>query len=351
MIDCLAVSYGDPELNSQGAVTVNPWPSVPNGQSGDLRYAAISSSFTFEHGFVFRVGRTTVCAAFWRDAHGVPDSVFIEMCRSILRGEVVWKPEVKAAQALASANDGAGAMSSVVEFAVAWWLERISWEEAIPSKSRLIITDACTWCNIYEDEFLFECRLVGVPEPKSISTWYEGKQRALAEFAARYFGPGPPCQLKMRSKHSVFKECTRCQFLRLDYRNALKQKLDKGVIQERRASEHSTSMKKKSTRGVVFDRRPGDASAKDAHLHQPMASLALSLLTLTFTQPSLHLPRTSRPPTVTRCAAARPTCPRTLVPQHRQRLYHQYRSADHDLNFAWIQDGCARDVGRFASAF
>eukprot|EP00962_Isochrysis_galbana_P010946 scaffold3070_cov133-Isochrysis_galbana.AAC.5 len=37
---------------------------------------------------------------------------------------------------------------------------------------------------------------------------------------------GRPCVLKMRSKHSAFKECTACQDLRLKLKNALKRRLN-----------------------------------------------------------------------------------------------------------------------------
>lgn len=67
------------------------------------------------------------------------------------------------------------------------------------------VSDTCTWQHVFDDEYVHEVQLVGGEKPKSISTWYDGKSRALVTFTDRKYGPGPLVQLVMKSNHSSYK--------------------------------------------------------------------------------------------------------------------------------------------------
>lgn len=130
-----------------------------------------------------------------------------------------------------------GARARVRRGATTWWMTRLSCYEAMPHQPGTINADHCVWDTIYEEEYLPEMAIAGVPGG-SLSTWKEGKARALQQFADLTYGDelnGRPCVLKMRSSHSAFKECTDCQDLRLMYRNALRNRVGTWRIEEIKA--------------------------------------------------------------------------------------------------------------------
>jgi hypothetical protein len=92
----------------------------------------------------------------------------------------------------------------------------------MPNEGGVIVADVCTWKSIYNDEYVIECDLRGV-HPGARATWYEGRNRALLLLAQETYGPtARRFKLRVRAKNRSFKECERCQILRLAFAAALR---------------------------------------------------------------------------------------------------------------------------------
>lgn len=229
LLQCLARTYGEPMADNMGVPKVEPWPTTGNHAAGDVWFDLVQQSF-IDGEFIFTIGGVRVCAESWRMAYDVPRSTFEKITRAVLYGDLVWQPEAKANMLMAT--QAREDDMSIVNRATVWWLDRLRCYDAMPHQPGVINADHCVWSSVFVEEYLIECEIVGVPGGK-LSTWKEGKARALLQLAEEVYGTllkGKPCVLKMRSKHSAFKECTACQDLRLKYKNALKQRLGELII-------------------------------------------------------------------------------------------------------------------------
>lgn len=217
VLECLATTYGEPPAKISGE---EPWPSRRNHAAGDVWFDLMSRSFV-DNEFIFSIRGTRVCAEVWRAAYDIPRSTFEGIGAAVVRGDATWRVDAKVNVLMAGAARADEA--NCVNRATVWWMSRLKCYEAMPHQRGTINADHCVWQTVFEDEYMIECEIAGVSSG-CISTWKEGKARALKQLADQTYGSelgGRPCVLKMRSKHSAFKECSICQDLRLKLKNAL----------------------------------------------------------------------------------------------------------------------------------
>lgn len=179
LLECLAVTYGDPAADKAGAPTAKPWPATGNHAAGDVWFERVRLSY-IAGAFIFSIRGTRVCADFWRAAHDIPQSTFEKITSAIRHGETVYRADAKANMLMAVTARG-DAMT-LLNRATTWWMTRLSCYEAMPHQPGTINADHCVWDTIYEEEYLPEMAIAGVPGG-SLSTWKEGKARALQQFA------------------------------------------------------------------------------------------------------------------------------------------------------------------------
>lgn len=152
----------------------------------------------------------------------MPPSTFDKMCRAVLKGDRAWQPDEAAVRELNKANHHLE--STALGEATGWWLLRLQCFDFMPNEGGVIVADVCTWLSVYTEEYVPECDARGVEAGKR-ATWYEGRSRALLLLARETYGDAAkPFKLRLRAKNRSFKECERCQALRLAYAEALRQR-------------------------------------------------------------------------------------------------------------------------------
>lgn len=220
VLACHSWTYGDPEVDAENNPTAKNWPSIGN-HAARARWFEKLWECKVDNTFIFKIGQARVCASFWRAAYNVPRSTFEEIARAVHRGDVTFKADEAAARAVRQMSAGADAMTAV-SVAMGWWVDRLMCYDFMPNERGVIVADVATWSSVYEQEYLVECEMLGVPAGAR-ATWYDGRDRALTVLAHEAYGAdAPPFKLRMRAKNRTFKECPKCQQLRLAYADALK---------------------------------------------------------------------------------------------------------------------------------
>jgi hypothetical protein len=91
--------------------------------------------------------------------------------------------------------------------ATAWWLVKLTCYDAMPNESGVIVADISTCVVTYNEEYLPECEMLSL-SAGDITTWYEGRKRALLILAEQMYGVGTASfKLRVRAKDGTFKEC------------------------------------------------------------------------------------------------------------------------------------------------
>ena len=222
----------------------------------------------------YKIGGRVVCLDTWAAFHGVPPSTANTIDRKVRDGETVWRSKSSKEEAIAKRS----LKTTLKEAATAWWSIRLGYYEAVVESGFITHPREICFVDMYNDEFVPEMRLLGhnwkrAPQPKlaaaevegpemaeegqlvdslcmdvspvssededdasgSRSTWYLGRNTALASLARQQIGEdAPPFKFKARANHSAYKECARCQTCRLSVQEGVQMKLSHNEIQRRK---------------------------------------------------------------------------------------------------------------------
>ena len=159
--------------------------------------------------------------------------------RRVRAGEIAWS-DSSAKMYEASRRRIAG---NLTLSAMTWWTTRLNYYELITKQGIIVHPRNVIWKDAYDNEFIPEMQLIGqywrpshvnaadAAESKgTITTWYDGKHRALRQLGRDRLPEGQPFQLKSRAKHSAYKECADCQTKRLAVERAIRSNEPPDVI-------------------------------------------------------------------------------------------------------------------------
>ena len=252
----------------------------------------------------YKIGDHRVCLDTWAAMRGVPPSTATTIDRKVRAGVVTWNANSTKLVALAQRSERA----ALVRLATGWWYIRLGYYEWVVHSLTIQYPRDLCFKAMYADEFVPEMRLRGhdwrIPSPSrrdarprgkapledgqrgvdgdvstagdevvsdegglcdhcesdidelfqvedlakgSIATWYQGRKNALLELAKEKVGEDSgPFKFLSRANHSAYKECGRCQILRLELAEAIANKATFEVVSAKKAAlvAHLQSMYK-----------------------------------------------------------------------------------------------------------
>ena len=230
------------------AVLQADWAAITQNHSAVQQWFVVARAGCFRDatgaiaGITYKVEDHVVCLGGWASMRGVPPSTADRIERRVLAGDMVW-------------NDGAGRLMDtaarklcghLTQAAETWWKTRLNYYEMTTKNGLILHPRNVIWRDVYNNEFLPEMELFGhhwrstldpasVSEGKgTISTWYNGKERALQVLGKELLPSGKPFVLKSRAKHSAYKECADCQRLRLAVDKAIRTRQSPDVIWQKK---------------------------------------------------------------------------------------------------------------------